>query len=72
MEENRQHFQHIMLYYFKKGKNAKKKKKDLRRVWRRCYDLPNMSEVVCEVSCTVRPVEADSNQIKTLTENNQH
>ena len=21
MEENRQHFQHIMLYYFKKGKN---------------------------------------------------
>ena len=22
MEENIQHFQHIMLYYFKKGKNA--------------------------------------------------
>ena len=22
MEEDRQHFQHIMLYYFKKGKNA--------------------------------------------------
>ena len=22
MEENKQHFQHIMLYYFKKGKNA--------------------------------------------------
>ena len=22
MEENMQHFQHIMLYYFKKGKNA--------------------------------------------------
>ena len=22
MEENTQHFQHIMLYYFKRGKNA--------------------------------------------------
>ena len=22
MEENKQHFQHIMLYYFKKGKNS--------------------------------------------------
>ena len=22
MEENKQHFQHIMLYYFKKGKKA--------------------------------------------------
>ena len=22
MEENKQHFQHIMLYYFKKGKNT--------------------------------------------------
>ena len=24
MEENKQHFQHIMLYYFKKGKNTQK------------------------------------------------
>ena len=24
MEEKKQHFQHIMLYYFKKGKNATK------------------------------------------------
>ena len=41
MEGNMQHFQHIMLYYFKKGKNAtnaKKKKKDLCSVWRRCCD----------------------------------
>ena len=27
MEVNTQHFQHIMLYYFKKGKNAETKKK---------------------------------------------
>ena len=37
MEENIQHFWHIMLYYFKEGKNATEKK-DLCRVWRRCYD----------------------------------
>ena len=37
MEEKKQHFQHIMLYYFKKGKNAiETHKKDLCRVWRRC------------------------------------
>ena len=28
MEENMQHFQHIMLYYFKKGKNATKTQKN--------------------------------------------
>ena len=29
MEENKQHFQHIMLYYFKKGENATEMQKDL-------------------------------------------
>ena len=31
MEENTQHFGHIMLYYFKKGKNTTKKKKKRKR-----------------------------------------
>ena len=30
MEENMQHFWHIMLYYFKKGKNATKMQK---KIW---------------------------------------
>ena len=36
MEEKKQHFRHIMLYYFKKGKNATEmqKKKDLCSVWK--------------------------------------
>ena len=44
MEENMQHFQHIMLYLFKKGKIAtetqkkKGKEKDLCSVWRRYCD----------------------------------
>ena len=82
MEENT-HFSHIMLYYFKKGKNAiEMQKKDLCGVWRRCCDRSNMSRVVCEVSCwrfslddapwAGRAVEVDSDQIKTLIENNQH
>ena len=29
MEENRQHFQHIVLYYFKKGKNATEMQKKI-------------------------------------------
>ena len=36
MEETKEHFQHIMLYYFKKGKNAterKKKKKEIYAVY---------------------------------------
>ena len=43
-EENMQHFQHIMLYLFKKGKIAtetqkkKGKEKDLCSVWRRYCD----------------------------------
>ena len=47
--KNMQHFQNIMLYYFKKGKNAnemQKKKKDLCSVWRRCCDWLNVSKEV--------------------------
>ena len=40
MEENAQHFQHIMLYYFKEGKKATEmqKQRDLCSAWRSCYD----------------------------------
>ena len=33
MEENMQHLQHIMLYYFKKGKNAMKHTKKICAVY---------------------------------------
>ena len=83
MEENTQHFCHIMLYYFKNGTNTSEtQKKDLCSVWRKCCCWSNVSKVVCEVSCwrfsldnvpqLGRPVEVDSDQIKTLIENNQH
>ena len=48
MEEKKQYFWCIMLYYyFKKGKNAKIK--DLCSVWRRCCDWLKVSTVVCKV-----------------------
>ena len=50
MEENTQHFWHI-LYYFKKGKNSWNAKKDACSVWRGCCDWSNMLKVVCEGSC---------------------
>ena len=61
----------------------KKKKKDLCRVWRWCCDWANVSKVVCrcqksragdfslyDAPQSGRPVEVDSNQIKTAS--NQH
>ena len=33
MEENMQHFQHIMLYYFNKGKNATETQKKIPAVY---------------------------------------
>ena len=33
MEENTQHFQHVMLYYFKKGKNTAETHKKIRAVY---------------------------------------
>ena len=51
MEENTQRSWHIMLYYFKKGKNATEmQKRDLCHVWRGCCDLSYVSKVVCEIS----------------------
>ena len=55
IKENKQYFQYIMLYYFKKGKNATEmqtnKQKDLCSVQRRCCDGLNVSKAVCEISC---------------------
>ena len=49
MEENMQHFQHIMLYYFKKGKNATEMQKKICAVYGKAkFNWLNVSEVDCE------------------------
>ena len=77
MEKHKQRFQHIMLYYFKDGKNATETQKKICVLYgegavtdRKCgkwfakfcaggFFLENAPQ-------TGRPVEVDSDQIKTL------
>ena len=77
-----QHLQHIMLYYFKKGKNTTETtKKDWCSVWRRYCDLWNVSKWFAKFHAggispddtphSGGPVQVDGDQIETLTENNQ-
>ena len=82
MEENMQHFWHIMLYYFKKNKNATEMQKRVCAV----YGEGAMTDQTCpkwfakfgakdfsvdDVPWLGRPVEVDSDQIETLIETNQ-
>ena len=82
MEENMQHFQHIMLYYFKKGENSTETQKKICAVcgedavtdwthqkWFVKYHAGGF--LLDDAPWSGRPVGADSDQIETLTENNQ-
>ena len=83
MEEKKQHFQHIMLYYFKKGKNATEmQKKKICALYgegavidRPCQKgfakLRDGDFSLDDAPGSCRPFEVDSNQIETFTENNQ-
>ena len=77
-----QHFWHIMLYYFKKGKNAAEMHKKICAV----YGEGAVTDRTCQkwfakfcagdflldnAPRSGRPVEVDSDQLKTLIENNQ-
>ena len=83
MEENMQYFWHIMLYYFKKGKNATEMQKKTCAV----YGEGAVTDGTCQnwfakfcardfslddAPQSGRQVEVDSDQIETLIENNQH
>ena len=82
MEEKKQHFWHIMLYYFKKGKNTTEAQKKICVV----YGEGAVTDRMCQkwfvkfragdfsldnAPRSGRPVEVDSDQIETLIENNQ-
>ena len=81
MEENIQHFWHIMFYYFKKGKNTTETQK-----FCAAYGEDAMTDQTCQnwfakfragdfllgdAPQSGRPVEVDRDQIETLIENNQ-
>ena len=80
-----QHFQHIMLYYFKKGKNPTEMRK--RKKICAAYGEGAVTDQTCQkwfekfhtgdfllgdTLWSDRLVEIDSDQIKILIENNQH
>ena len=77
-----QHFQHIMLYYFKKGKNATETQK---QIWVVCGEGA-VTDQTCQkwfvkfhagdlsldrAPWSGRPVEVDGDQMETLIENKQ-
>ena len=77
-----QHFQHIMLYQFKKGKNATETQTIYAahgegavtdrtcQEWFAKFHAGDFS--LDDAPWSGRPVEVDSDQIKTLTEKDQH
>ena len=51
-KKKKEHFQHIMVYHFKKGKNATEMQKKICAVYREgAVTDQNVSKVVCEISC---------------------
>ena len=83
MEEKKQHFWHTMLYYFKKGKNTTEMQKKICAA----YGESAVTDWTCQkwfaklcagdfsldnAPWLGRAVEVDSDQIKTLIENDQH
>ncbi|XP_026830642.1 histone-lysine N-methyltransferase SETMAR-like [Ooceraea biroi] len=83
MEQNKQYFRYLMLFYFHKGKNATQTKEKICAV----YGEDAVSERVCQnrfaefrasgTTCedgkrSGRPLVADDDQIKTVIENNPH
>ena len=82
MEGKKQHFWHIMLYYFKKGKNATKTQKKIcamygegamtDRTYQKWFAKFRAGDFLLDnAPQSGRPVEVDSHQIETLIENNQ-
>ena len=82
IEENMQHFWHIMLYYFKQGKNATEMQKKICVV----HGEGAVTDWMCQkwfvkfhardrlldnAVWLGRPIEVGSDQIETLIENNQ-
>ena len=80
MQENKQHFQYIMLYDFKKGKNATEMQKKICAVYgdsavtdQMCQSgLPSFMLEICRWKMLHGQADQwDSDQIETLIENNQ-
>ncbi|GFV28432.1 histone-lysine N-methyltransferase SETMAR [Trichonephila clavipes] len=82
MESDKQHFRHILLFYYRKGKNAVQARKKLTDVYgegvltvRQCQDwfakFQSGNFDVEDAPRSGRPVEADKDAIKALVDANR-
>ena len=82
MESNKQHFRHILFFYYRKGKNAVQARKKLTDVYgedvltvRQCQNwfakFRSGNFDVEDAPRSGRPVEADKDTIKALVDANQ-
>lgn len=83
MDNQRQHFQHILLFCFKKSKNAVQVQTKVcvvygvdainkRTCQKRISNLRSENFDVDDVTRSGRPVEADSEKIKAIIQNKRH
>ncbi|XP_014488991.1 PREDICTED: histone-lysine N-methyltransferase SETMAR-like [Dinoponera quadriceps] len=83
MESNNEHFRHILLFYFRKGKNAAQAAKKLRDVYgeealkeRQCrnwFDKFRSGDFsLKDEQRSGRPLQADDDQIKAIIELDRH
>jgi len=82
MAENKEHFRHIMLFYFRKGKNISQTQKKICAVhgesaidstcrkWLRKFRENNFN--LSDASRSKRPAEADGNEILALIESDRY
>ena len=65
MEDQKQHFRHILLSYYRKGKNAVQARRKL-CARRRCIDRTPMTKL--DTTRPEWPLEADVEKIKSLVD----
>lgn len=80
MEPNKQYFRYLMLFYFRKRKNATQTKNMMCCIWKECRKRTCVPKLVYEIRVgdttyedgkhSNRPLVVDNDQIKMLIENN--
>ena len=74
MEENKQDFQHIMLYYFKKGKNVTEMQKEIymeKMLWLIKYVKSGMWSFLLEI-CHWTKLYSQVDQLKLIVSKSRH
>ncbi|KAK6037633.1 hypothetical protein COOONC_24862 [Cooperia oncophora] len=69
MEHQKEHFRHILLFYFRKGKNASQAHKKLCAVY---GDEAFKRTALKDEECSGRPAEVDDDLIKAIIDSDRH